>query len=92
MHSESIGQPQRRGVSFKTIYNDRLDNSVYWWGPPPKYKYSAKYKYSEMKEYRIVCMGVLGGPPPMSDGLPTRSASYTLHDTIFHDHVDDDVD
>ena len=26
----------------------------------------------------------------MSDGLPTRSASYTLHDTIFHDHVDDD--
>ena len=28
----------------------------------------------------------------MSDGLPTRSASYTLHDTIFHDRVDDDED
>ena len=37
-----------------------------------------------------MCIGVLGGPPPMSDGLPTRSASYTLRDTIFHDHVDDD--
>ena len=44
-----------RGEGFlsrheNVICNERLNNSVYWRGPPSKYMYSAKYKYSEMKE------------------------------------------
>ena len=35
---------------MKIQYNERPDNSVYWRGPPPKYKCSANYKCSEMKE------------------------------------------